>query len=160
MSIADQAAIVAAQAAQNTAAATWWLFGATVVLVAVSLAAVVGGGLAARRAMETYRLEAEPVLIVTERDDFQDDDLPRYIVRGDPSLADGLVLKLWSPADEPMRPPGPPPPDRYSGIQRPAKALFVENVGRSPAVDVELDVTVSTLLAMKPGSSAKGFLPD
>jgi hypothetical protein len=71
-----QAAVATAQAAADTARATWALFWVTFSLVTATVAAVIAGWLAAASAIETYRLEAEPVLIVTTqvRQRQRDDD--------------------------------------------------------------------------------------
>jgi hypothetical protein len=159
LSVADQAAIAAANATQNTAVATWWLVIATGVLVAVTLGAVIVGGLAARSATETYRLEAEPVLIVTSTVDKGEADLPRYVVAGNPALAQGLVLRPWVPSDGPTAQQGLVAP--YGGTTlMPSVLLDVENVGRSPAVDVEIDIVASIRTSYKPGIEAVGFVAD
>jgi hypothetical protein len=131
----------------QTAIATWAIFGATLALVVVTVGAVIVGGLAARSATETFRLEAEPLLVVKPRVN-DETKLPTYLITGNPSLSEGLVLRGWTQSDDDQQ------------RQWPSVILQFQNVGRSPALIVNLDVEVNVPMIVRPGNEVKGFEPD
>ncbi len=165
----------ATQAALQTADATWALFGATAALVLITGLAVLFGKRAADSATKTYRLEAEPVLVLTKagpggihrvdpvRDPVSLDQI--YVVTGNPALVDGLVLRRWKRDDR----LGPHWPERSTSgptdITQEQRApwwslnLKIHNAGRAPAVQVELDVDL-TCGALQSGAPMVGFVPD
>jgi len=172
VSPATQAAFQAAQATIQTAHATWALFGATAALVLITLAAVFFGKRAADSATKTYRLEAEPVLVLTkqgfgfvqvDRNHIPPDQI--YVVTGNPALVDGLVLRRQQRDDR----LGPHYPDRSpvgptnltAEQQAPWWSLNLEihNAGRAPAVQVELDVDL-TCRVFQTEPPMLGFVPD
>lgn len=140
------------QAAFETAYGTW-------ALVVITGVAVVVGGFAARSANETFRLEADPVLVLTQADDGPETAEPDYVVAGNPSLSEGIVLRTWSRNDDPL--PVVEGPDfvdkrrRWSSI-----ILAIHNAGRSPALDAQVPVDLSVGVIARPGSVPVGFEPD
>ena len=160
----------ATQAAIQTAHATWALFGATAALVVITFLAVLFGKRAADSATKTYRLEAEPVLVITQsrsRSDADSVSLDRlYVITGNPALVDGLVLRRWERGDR----SGPRFPDVAStgptmvtseqAIPWKSVILAIHNAGRSPAVQVEVDVEVSCGALQSPGATMLGFEAD
>ncbi len=162
----------ATQAALQTADATWALFGATAALVLITGLAVFFGKRAADSATKTYRLEAEPVLVLTKAGSgsalVDRDHIPRdqiYVVTGNPALIDGLVLRRWQTGDR----LGPHWPERSTSgptnITQEQSApwwslnLEIHNAGRAPAVQVVLDVDL-TCGALQSGAPMVGFVPD
>lgn len=162
----------ATQAALQTAFATWGLFGATVALMLITGCAVFVGWRAAESATKTYRLEAEPVLVITDagsgfvqvdRDHIARDQI--YVITGNPALVDGLVLRQSQRDDR----PGPHYPDRSPSGPTVLTAeqnkpwwslhLEIQNAGRAPAVQVEIDIdlTCGTFQTEPPTA---GFVPD
>ena len=160
MTVSDQAAVLAAQAAQQTATATWWLFGATAVVAVFTIAIAGIGFYAARSALDTYRLEAEPVLVITVVKDTTQEIFPRYVVTGNPSLAEGLKLRLWQPADDPALQQGATAVPYGGGSRRPSMILEIVNVGRSPAIGVELGLDLRVGITIKPGEEVDGFVEE
>jgi hypothetical protein len=144
----DQAAVVAAQAAEQTANATWALFWATTALAAFTIALVGIGLIGARSAFAAYQLESEPVLVVTCATELRYPPTI-YVIDGNPSLAKGLILRPWRHGD-----------GSEGELRSGSLILDIENLGRSPAMTVELDVDLSVGLALKPGEEAVGFDED
>ena len=157
MNAETQAALTAAKAAIDTARATWDLFDATIGLGIITALAVIVGGLAARSANETYRLEAEPVLVITQAETAHVDPRlvvngPISVVTGAPSLAEGLLLRDYQQSDEPLLPAS-------ASVPKPI-FLEVQNVGRSPALDIQLDFDLMRGALVKPGHEYVGFEPE
>jgi hypothetical protein len=167
-------------AAADTAKATWWLVGATAFLDAITIGAVVVGWRAASSATESLRLEAEPVLIITQavaplgnRLVFPENPISpeawtlftkrSYVIDGKPAIASGLELRLRRPSDDPtVQGSGVVAQPGYAGSnRRPAIELEVENVGRSPALAVEIDLEMSVRLTRRPSDDEiPGFQAD
>ncbi len=174
MNHATQAALTAAQAALQTAHATWALFDVTAALVLITGLAVFFGKRAADLANNTYRLEAEPVLILTAADRWTTpqagrDSIPlerTYVITGAPALIDGLVLRRWQKGDRSgPRDPGlstSSPTSLTPEQQKPwwSLVLQIQNAGRSPAVQVEIDVDLARPALLQPGQRMVGFESD
>lgn len=113
---------------------------------------------AARAAMSAagaFRLEADPVIMI-ERAEELVDALPakKYVpgtrinmVDGNPSLQQGLVLRRKNSND--------------GASERPRILVEFRNVGRSPAIDVRVDIDVSVLISYRVGDALPaGFETD
>ena len=109
----------------------------TGLLVAATGLAVFFGGRAAMSAANTFRLESEPIItigLIAEPHEglilnrFVPAD---YIVRGKPALADGIEIGALT-ANEARQLVG------GSGMPRPSILLEVQNLGRSPALDLRI----------------------
>jgi hypothetical protein len=155
-----QAAITAAQAAVSTALATWALFLATCALVLITIIAVIAGLIAAFSATEALQLEAEPVLILTEmRSKLGNKPVlwgPKeqrlnvlalllercYVVSGNPAIVNGLSLYTLVQFEKSV-------PFVAGAKKRPSIELKVKNVGRSPALAVEVYLEVSVPISFK-----------
>lgn len=107
----------------------------TGLLVVATVAAVIVGGRAAVSAADTFALESEPVITVrlietADEERVLGNRVPAdYLIVGKPALADGIEIR-------PMR-PGEPRVGR-SGMIRPTLMPEVQNVGRSPALDLAI----------------------
>ncbi len=155
----------ATQAATQTAHATWALFGATAALVIITGLAVLFGKRAADSATKTYRLEAEPVLVITQSwSDNIAEDL--YVIAGNPALVNGLVLREKQTGDLPgprfpgFASTGPTMVTSEQTIPWKHLSLAIHNAGRSPAVQVEVDVEVTCGALQTPGTTMVGFEAD
>ena len=129
----------------QTAIATWALF-------VVTLGAVIVGGFAATSAARSYALEAEPVVVVREWTVLDEVSAPSeksrarlarvYVVAPKNTLAEGMVLRPFDLSiDDPNHGKtgyveNPP--------EKPQLMFAVRNVGRSPAVDVEINWKLRT----------------
>jgi hypothetical protein len=125
----------------QTAIATW-------ALVLITLAAVVVGAWAALSAASTYRLESEPVIALSVVDAqaeaaATEHSVPlSYVVIGKPALADGIELRRLSYGEARQKTGG-------SGMPRPYISLQVQNLGRSPAIDLALPIQARVALLSK-----------
>ena len=114
--------------------------------------AVVVGGFAAISAARTYALEAEPVIVVrqqtlaealsaTDEEKRRMQAAPLYVVTPNPTLHDGITLRSYAEADDPNY--------GQSGrvatpIPKPAIVFAIQNIGRSPAVDITIEWVART----------------
>lgn len=130
--------------------ATWALVRATVGLCLITLGAVIVGGLAALKANETYRLEAEPVLVVTETTQTNLSDALRYVIDANQSLDKGIILRTRQANDDYVP----------TGQHGETITLSIQNAGRSPALDVTLPMCLSRLASLKAGETCEGFVED
>lgn len=123
-----------------TADATIALAVFTFLLVVATGAAVFVGGRAAISAADTFALEAEPVIAVRSIETLDEERVlgnrvaADYLIVGKPALADGIEIR-------PMR-PGEPRVGR-SGMTKPMLLLEVQNLGRSPALDLAIPFRAS-----------------
>lgn len=79
--------------------------------------------------------------------------MPRlFIISGNPSVAEGLVLRRYNSNDTRER--------ATSGKERPGLQLEIQNAGRSPAIAVEIGVDLSAPMLVKPGMVIPDFEPD
>jgi hypothetical protein len=118
-------------------------------LALITFLGVVVGALAAFSALKSLRLESEPVIVIKGGEANQylrsvdsftmPGTISVYVVTGNPTLAQGIVLRLHAPSD-----------DRQEDISVtgerknwPTLTLQFENVGRSPAIGVEIDFDLS-----------------
>ncbi len=155
----------ATQATVQTAHATWVLAGATLALVFITGFAVFFGKRAADSAAKAFRLEAEPVLVITQS---QSNDVTEniYVIAGNPALADGLVLReprtddLHGPHDPGFSSTGPTSLTPEQTIPWKSILLAIHNAGRSTAVQVEIDVEVTCGALQSPGTTLVGFEAD
>lgn len=123
-----------------TADATIELAIFTGLLVVATFAAVIVGGRAAVSAADTFALEAEPVITARMIETADEERVlgnrasADYLIVGKPALADEIEIR-------PMRPGE--PRVGLSGMIRPTLLLEVQNVGRSPALDLAIPFRAS-----------------
>uniref|UniRef100_E6Q5Q5 Uncharacterized protein n=1 Tax=mine drainage metagenome TaxID=410659 RepID=E6Q5Q5_9ZZZZ len=109
----------------------------TGLLVFATAVAVFFGARAATLAANTYRLESEPIITIRLIEGPNEGLLLNrivptdYIVRGKPALADGIEIGALT-ANETRQSVG------GSGMPRPSILLEVQNLGRSPALDLRI----------------------
>ncbi len=147
--------IAAGHAAIFSAYAEW-------ALALITFLGVVVGALAAFSALKSVRLESEPVVVVKGSSPEQlvlsahSFTIPEtiytvYVVAGNPAIAQGIVLRPHAPSDERQE------DISVTGERKswPTLMLQFENVGRSPAIGVEIDFDLSM-----PMSAAGQVIPD
>ena len=109
----------------------------TGLLVVATALAVYFGARAATSAANTYHLESEPIITIRLIEGPNEGLLLNriiptdYIVRGKPALADGIEIGALT-ANEARQSVG------GSGMPRPSILLEVQNLGRSPALDLRI----------------------
>jgi hypothetical protein len=120
----------ATHAALSTANATWALFWATVALAVIACAAGIAAYLAYREQYRANRVEMDPVLYVTFASPLPDDHYIEDIIR---------LLGTFDSEINTMR------YTRGASAERPPLTrtiLEIQNIGRSPAIDVRLPVSI------------------
>jgi hypothetical protein len=107
----------------------------TGLLFIATTAAVIVSALAARSTAEIVRLESEPVITIRAIDTRDEDSvlgsrIPRdYVVGGDLSKLDGLDMREMLEGESTIG---------KSGMKRPSILLELQNVGRSPALELAI----------------------
>lgn len=124
----------------------------------MTLAAVIVGGIAATSAARAYALEAEPVIVVRQRtfaEAFSATDeqkrlielAPLYVVVPNPTLREVITLRPYEASTD-------DPNFGRSGRvalpqAKPSLVFIMQNVGRSPAVDVTIGWNVQTTIFLE-----------
>jgi hypothetical protein len=136
-------------------------------LALITFLGVAVGALAAFSALKSVRLESEPVVVVKDGESNQylrsagSFTMPEtiytvYVVAGNPTLAQGIVLRPHAPSDERQE------DISVTGERKswPKVMLQVENVGRSPAIGVEIDFDLSMPMPANPRQVIPDFEPE
>ncbi|HEY1978212.1 MAG TPA: hypothetical protein VGG89_16790 [Candidatus Baltobacteraceae bacterium] len=112
----------------------------TGLLVVATFAAVIVGGRAALSASNTFALESEPVITIRLIETADEERVlgnkiaADYLIVGKPALGDGIEIRPLAPGE---------PRTGRAGMIRPSILLEVQNVGRSPALELAIPFRAS-----------------